>query len=178
MHRIPPRLEMLMDMPPPAKDVQVKNAWNQDDRSYNIFVKEDDKLTFHRHPVAQSTDCIRGKVGYERGLHLFEITWSTRQRGTHAVVGVSTGNKTAFRAINGLIFKILIILAEAPIHSVGYQSLVGNNEHSWGWDLGRNKVYHNSKVHPGITYPSNLKHDETFVVPDKFLGKNLKKIFF
>ena len=63
-----------------------------EDRSYNIFVKEDDKLTFHRHPVAQSTDCIRGKVGYERGLHLFEITWSTRQRGTHAVVGVSTGN--------------------------------------------------------------------------------------
>ena len=60
-------------------------------RSYNIFVKEDDKLTFHRHPVAQSTDCIRGRVGYERGLHLFEITWPTRQRGTHAVVGVSTG---------------------------------------------------------------------------------------
>ena len=60
-------------------------------RSYNIFVKDDDKLTFHRHPVAQSTDCIRGRVGYERGLHLFEITWPTRQRGTHAVVGVSTG---------------------------------------------------------------------------------------
>jgi len=149
MHRIPPRLEMLMDMPPPSKEVQLKHAWNQDDRSYNIFVKEDDKLTFHRHPVAQSTDCIRAKVGYERGLHLFEITWSTRQRGTHAVVGVST--------------------AEAPIHSVGYQSLVGNNEHSWGWDLGRNKVYHNSKVNPGVTYPPNLKHDETFVVPDKFL---------
>lgn len=151
MHRIPPRLEMLMDMPPPSKEVQLKHAWNQDDRSYNIFVKEDDKLTFHRHPVAQSTDCIRAKVGYERGLHLFEITWSTRQRGTHAVVGVSTGE------------------TEAPIHSVGYQSLVGNNEHSWGWDLGRNKVYHNSKVNPGVTYPPNLKHDETFVVPDKFL---------
>jgi len=148
-HRIPPRLEMLMDMPSVSKDVQVKHAWNPDDRSYNIFVKEDDKLTFHRHPVAQSTDCIRAKVGYERGLHLFEITWSTRQRGTHAVVGVST--------------------AEAPIHSVGYQSLVGNNEHSWGWDLGRNKVYHNSKQNPGVTYPANLKHDETFVVPDKFL---------
>ena len=62
-----------------------------DFRSYNIFVKDDDKLTFHRHPVAQSTDCIRGMVGYERGLHVFEINWSTRQRGTHAVVGVSTG---------------------------------------------------------------------------------------
>ena len=60
-------------------------------RSYNIFVKDDDKLTFHRHPVAQSTDCIRGMVGYERGLHVFELNWSTRQRGTHAVVGVSTG---------------------------------------------------------------------------------------
>jgi len=59
-------------------------------RSYNIFVKEDDKLTFHRHPVAQSTDCIRGKVGYERGIHLFELTWPNRQRGTHAVVGFST----------------------------------------------------------------------------------------
>jgi SPRY domain-containing SOCS box protein 1/4 len=139
---------MLLDMPPVPRDIQVKHAWNQDDRSYNIFVKEDDKLTFHRHPVAQSTDCIRSKVGYERGLHVFEITWSTRQRGTHAVVGVST--------------------VEAPVHSVGYQSLVGSNEHSWGWDLGRNKVYHNSKNNPGVTYPANLKHDESFVVPDKF----------
>ena len=60
---------------------------------------------------------------------------------------------------------------EAPVHSVGYQSLVGSNEHSWGWDLGRNKVYHNSKNNPGVTYPANLKHDESFVVPDKFQGK-------
>ena len=60
-------------------------------RSFNIFVKEDDPMTFHRHPVAQSTDCIRGKVGYDRGLHVFELTWPNRQRGTHAVVGFSTG---------------------------------------------------------------------------------------
>ena len=33
-----------------------------EDRSLNIFVKEEDKLTFHRHPVAQSTDCIRSKA--------------------------------------------------------------------------------------------------------------------
>jgi hypothetical protein len=69
-----------------------------------------DKLTFHRHPVAQSTDCIRGKVGYTRGLHVWEIVWSTRQRGTHAVVGVAT--------------------AESPLHCVGYQSLVGSNGES------------------------------------------------
>ena len=39
-----------------------QNAWNPDDRSLNVYVKQDDRLTFHRHPVAQSTDCIRGKV--------------------------------------------------------------------------------------------------------------------
>ena len=63
-----------------------------DSRSYNLFLKEGDQLTLHRHPVAQSTDAIRGRVGYERGLHLFEVTWPSCQRGTHAVVGVGTGN--------------------------------------------------------------------------------------
>lgn len=83
-------------------------------------------------------------------MHVWELFWSTRQRGTHAVVGVAT--------------------AEAPLHSVGYQSLVGNNEQSWGWDLGRNKLLHDSKNNTGITYPALLKSDETFIVPDKFLG--------
>jgi len=50
--------------------------------------------------MAQSTDCIRGKAGYTKGLHVWEIHWSTRQRGTHAVVGVAT--------------------AEGPFNSVGY----------------------------------------------------------
>lgn len=147
--KMPARLEMLLDMPTVSRETQVKHAWNSEDRSLNIFVKEDDKLTFHRHPVAQSTDCIRAKVGYERGLHVFELCWSTRQRGTHAVVGVAT--------------------IDAPLHSVGYQSLIGNNEHSWGWDLGRNKTYHDSKNQTGETYPRALASEETFVVPDKFL---------
>ena len=53
-----------------------------------------------------------------------------------------------------------------------FQSLIGNNEHSWGWDLGRNKVYHESKNRSGEsgeTYSRQLTQDETFVVPDKFL---------
>lgn len=53
----PARLDVLLDMPPVARDVQIKHSWNADDRSLNVFVKEDDKFTFHRHPVAQSTDC-------------------------------------------------------------------------------------------------------------------------
>ncbi|CAD6996952.1 unnamed protein product [Ceratitis capitata] len=143
----PTRLDILLDMPPASKEVQLKHSWNSEDRSLNIFVKEDDKLTFHRHPVAQSTDCIRGKVGLTKGLHIWEIYWPTRQRGTHAVVGVAT--------------------SEAPLHSVGYQSLVGLSDQSWGWDLGRNKLYHDSKNCAGITYPAILKNDEAFLVPDK-----------
>lgn len=148
-HQRPGRLDIILDMPPASRETQVKHAWNGEDRSLNIFVKDDDKLTFHRHPVAQSTDCIRGRVGFTKGFHIWEVHWSARQRGTHAVVGVGT--------------------IDAPLHSVGYQSLVGSNDQSWGWDLGRNRLYHNSKNNTGLTYPTLLKPDETFVVPDKFL---------
>ncbi|XP_034834795.1 protein gustavus isoform X1 [Maniola hyperantus] len=147
----PARLDALLDAPPAHVDTQIKHAWNPDDRSLNIFVKEEDALTFHRHPVAQSTDCIRGRVGYSRGLHCWEVVWPARQRGTHAVVGVAT--------------------AHAPLHSVGYQSLVGATDQSWGWDLGRNKVYHNAKGtgSSGATYPALLRPDEQFLVPDRLL---------
>ncbi len=140
------RLELLLDMPAVSRETMVANSWNADDRSLNIYVKDEDALTFHRHPVAQSTDCIRSRVGYERGLHLFELTWPTQQRGTHAVVGVATG--------------------DAPLHSVGYQSLIGNNNKTWGWDLGRNKAYHDSNNSPGVVYPASLASDETFQVRD------------
>lgn len=145
----PTRLDLLLDMPPVAYDVQLRHSWNNNDRSLNVFVKEDDKLIFHRHPVAQSTDAIRGKVGYTRGLHVWQITWAMRQRGTHAVVGVAT--------------------ADAPLHSVGYTTLVGNNHESWGWDLGRNRLYHDGKNQPSKSYPAFLEPDETFIVPDSFL---------
>ena len=130
---LPVRVEMALDRPAAEKPEQITHAWNNDDRSLNIFVKENDPLSFHRHPVAQSTDSIRGKQSYSTGLHIFEITWPSRQHGTHAVVGVAT--------------------KDAPLHSAGYQSLVGSNVHSWGWDLGRCKAYHNSDSVPGVQYP-------------------------
>lgn len=82
----PSRLDTILDMPPVPYDVQVKHSWNPDDRSLNIFVKEEDPFTLHRHPVAQSTDCIRGRIGYTKGLHVFQIHWNVRQRGTHSVM--------------------------------------------------------------------------------------------
>ncbi len=103
---------------------------------------------------------------------------NTRQRGTHAVVGVGTLN--------------------APLHCPGYQALVGMTQDSWGWDLGRNKLYHKgiSSAYAATQYPSNTsgllsspspamadpadalnnngiaystKSDDCFIVPDKFL---------
>lgn len=145
----PARLHNLLEMPPCAIDLAVKHAWNNEDRSLNVFVKESDKLTLHRHPVAQSTDCIRGKQVYTRGLHVWEVHWPSQQRGTHAVIGVST--------------------SQAALHCNGYQSLVGVDKESWGWDLGRNKLYHDYKNEPSISYPANLGPDETFLIPDKFL---------
>jgi SPRY domain-containing SOCS box protein 1/4 len=165
----PSRLDVILSMPPTDRTTMEMHAWNADDRSLNIFVKDDDKLTFHRHPVAQSTDCIRGKVGYTRGFHVWEITWSTRQRGTHAVVGIASSS--------------------AALHAVGYTSLIGSTSDSYGWDLSksnvivvvtysslvRNKCYHDSKNQPGWTYPTPSAvgggtNDETnFVVPDTFI---------
>jgi len=147
--KLPSRLEILLDQPRSDYETQVKHSWNTEDRSLNIYVKNEDPLTFHRHPVAQSTDCIRSKMGYSTGLHVFELNWPSQQRGTHAVVGLGT--------------------LDAPLHSVGYQSLIGNNDQTWGWDLGRNKAYHDSNNKAGSTYPACLAPDETFQVPDKFL---------
>lgn len=62
---------------------------------------------------------------------------------------------------------------ELSLHYIVYylQSLVGSNDQSWGWDLGRNKLYHDSKnTASGTTYPALLKPDENFVVPDTFQG--------
>ena len=129
---------------------EVEHAWNANDRSKNISIKKEDPLTLLREPVAQSTDCIRGRVGFTQGLHVWQLKWATRQRGTHAVVGVATST--------------------APLHATGYKPLVGSNDQSWGWDLGRNILYHDSKNFPTETYPSFLKSDDLFSVADSFYG--------
>ena len=54
---MPARLEMLLDTPPVPYEVASQHAWNKEDRSLNIFIKENDEFTFHRyvrgtHPVS------------------------------------------------------------------------------------------------------------------------------
>ncbi|CAJ0957580.1 unnamed protein product, partial [Mesorhabditis belari] len=147
----PPRFDVILSQKPPEISIQEQHAWNPDDRSLNIFVRDDDKFTFHRHPVAQSTDCIRGKAGYSKGFHVWQLEWPQRQRGTHAVVGVGT--------------------KAAALHAVGYTSLIGTNDQSYGWDLTRNECHHDSKHCSPWAYPVGLgsrQRDEEFIVPDKF----------
>ena len=150
----PSRLDLLLDLPPVSEQIQKDYGWNEDDRSLNIFVLEDDPRVVHRHPVAQSTDCVRGRVGYKSGLHVWEIKWPLRQRGTHAVVGVAT--------------------SEAALHTNGYQPLVGSTPDSWGWDLGRNVLYHDLKPSgndPYYTYGRVYEHQfaYNFVAPETIL---------
>ena len=94
-----------------------KYAWDPEDHSINIEVKEDDCFTLFRHPVAQTTDAIRGKVGFSRGFHVFKFTWDHRNRGTNAVIGVGT--------------------KDAPVQHAGYISLVGRTADGYGWDLSK-----------------------------------------
>ena len=49
-----------------------------------------------------------------------------------------------------------ICCRDAPLHTAGYTSLVGSNQHSWGWDLGRCRAFHNTEKEPGRQYPGRL----------------------
>lgn len=58
----PYKFDVILQLALPSTEEMERHSWNPDDRSLNIYVKDEDRLTLHRHPVAQSTDCIRGKV--------------------------------------------------------------------------------------------------------------------
>ncbi|XP_061061664.1 SPRY domain-containing SOCS box protein 2 isoform X2 [Eubalaena glacialis] len=143
----PEGLEELLSAPPPDLGAQRRHGWNPKDCSENIEVKEGG-LCFERRPVAQSTDGARGKRGYSRGLHAWEISWPREQRGTHAVVGVAT--------------------ALAPLQADHYAALLGSNSESWGWDLGRGKLYHQSKGPEAPRYPAGPQ-GEQLEVPERLL---------
>lgn len=146
----PPRLDLLLDLPQTDHEAEERHGWNPTDLSPNMFIKDDDALTVHRHPVPMSTDGVRGRTGFSCGLHVWEINWTSWHRGTSAVVGVGTDR--------------------APLHGIGYQPLVGSNSESWGWDIRQNKLYHNSRNKPVGTYPTFVSETGTgFTVKDKFL---------
>ncbi|XP_077291765.1 F-box synaptic protein isoform X2 [Arctopsyche grandis] len=100
------------------------NSWNPNDCSRNVYIKSNG-FTLHRNPVAQSTDACRGKLGYRRGRHAWEVMWEG-PLGTVAVVGITT--------------------KDASLQCPGYVALLGSNQHSWGWNLVENHLLHNGEV--------------------------------
>ena len=55
---------------------------------------------------------------------------------------------------------------DAPLHTAGYTSLVGSNQHSWGWDLGRCRAFHNTEKEPGRQYPGRLQFSLKYFSPN------------
>ena len=133
---------------PVESTIQQDHGWNKDDKSPNLFVKEENNLTVYRHPVVQSTDGIRGRVGYSRGFHCWKIKWDTKKRGTHAVLGICT--------------------AEAPLTHKKYCSLIGMNNESWGWDITQSKLFHgeDSIKRNNKDYPRVSKTFKSFAIPE------------
>lgn len=90
------------------------------------------------------------------GVHMWEILWDDKERGTNAGVGVAT--------------------KDAPLHADHYMTLVGNDEHSWGWNLKTSRLVHRTaEGHANPMYPSWLESSEIYPVPSKFLSKYIRE---
>ncbi|KAM6967456.1 SPRY domain-containing SOCS box protein 2 [Aplochiton taeniatus] len=75
-----------------------------------------------RTPVQQSSDAVRAERGEKSGMHVWEVLWSPTQRGSHAVIGMTTKN--------------------CLLQASGYSALVGKDSESWGWELTTNRLWH------------------------------------
>lgn len=111
---------------------QIIHSWHPTDHSKNVYIKDDDPLTFYRRPALRSTDAIRGRCGYTHGYHAWKLKWLT-PRGSHAVAGVGT--------------------KEAMLHCKGYTTLVEQDTQAWGWDIS-NKISYSSGRKSLTCYPS------------------------
>lgn len=92
--------------------------------SKNMYILSNG-FTVHRRPIAQSSDMARGKVGFSDGVHHWIVRWESKNLGSNAGVGVCTKN--------------------AKLHGEGYYTLVGEDNHSWGWDIVRMVLRHEGK---------------------------------
>lgn len=121
-----------------------------------------------RSPAELSSDGVRAEAGVKSGLHVWELMWSPKHRGSHAVMGVSR--------------------QDCPLQDSGYKVLVGGDTQSWGWELKTNQLWHGGQTldcYPGkkrrrclsqaasVSKPqsiSSVKEAETpFLIPERVL---------
>lgn len=107
-----------------SKVLAYECAWSDSDHSENVYLKGD-SLTFHRKPVAQSTDAIRSKHGFLRGVHYYIVTFHGPKFGSAALVGVCSKNM--------------------EMQVKGYVPLLGESPHAWAWDISKQVLRHNSQ---------------------------------
>lgn len=122
-----------------AKLRALAHAWNPADCSRNMYIKANG-LTLHRNPVAQSTDAARGKVGYRRGRHCWEVWWEG-PLGTVSMVGVCTRDQC--------------------MQASGYIPLLGSSCHSWGWNLVENQLVHDGESQGSYPLHNNAPKYQT-----------------
>ncbi|KAA0706445.1 SPRY domain-containing SOCS box protein 1 [Triplophysa tibetana] len=119
----PIRLAVLLDTPPVAHG-NPRSQWSQTHISPNLKMCPSG-VCVSRDRVEQSSDAVRAAGGVATGLHIWEVLWEARHRGSHALLGVST--------------------RECPLHASGYTALIGGNSCSWGWELTTGQLWHDGK---------------------------------
>ncbi|XP_067303224.1 SPRY domain-containing SOCS box protein 4 isoform X2 [Pseudorasbora parva] len=140
----PIRLAVLLDTPPVAPG-HPRSKWSLTHLSPNLQVCPSGGRV-RRACVEQSSDAVRGGVGVEAGLHVWEVLWEEQHRGSHALLGVSTH--------------------KCPLQASGYTALIGGDSCSWGWELSSNQLWHDGKRR-GL-YPEGGATD-VLSVPDRVL---------
>ncbi|XP_067227618.1 SPRY domain-containing SOCS box protein 2 [Chanodichthys erythropterus] len=119
----PIRLAVLLDTPPVAPG-NPRSQWSPTHLSPNLQLCPSGGRV-RRGRVEQSSDAVRGAVGAVTGLHIWEVLWEEQQRGSHALLGVSTH--------------------KCPLQVSGYTALIGGHSCSWGWELSTNQLWHDGK---------------------------------
>uniref|UniRef100_A0A4W4FEB6 B30.2/SPRY domain-containing protein n=1 Tax=Electrophorus electricus TaxID=8005 RepID=A0A4W4FEB6_ELEEL len=168
---VPPvRLAILLDMPPVAPG-DLRSQWSPTHRSPNLCVCASG-TSVCRPRVERSSDAAQSAVGVSTGLHVWQICWEEGQRGSHALVGVSTG-------------KCLLQMS-------GYTALVGGDSCSWGWELSTCQLWHGGEkvgMYPAGGARQSLKVPERvlvvvdadagmlgYVIGDCFLGEAFRDL--
>ncbi|XP_051517023.1 SPRY domain-containing SOCS box protein 2 [Myxocyprinus asiaticus] len=140
----PIRLAVLLDTPPVAPG-HPRSQWSSTHLSDNLRVCPSGGCV-SRARVEQSSDAVRAVVGVTNGMHIWEMLWEEQQRGSHALLGVSSH--------------------KCPLQASGYTVLIGSDTCSWGWELSTNQLWHDGKE--AGQYPEGGA-TEVLKVPDRIL---------
>ncbi|XP_068998939.1 SPRY domain-containing SOCS box protein 1 isoform X1 [Embiotoca jacksoni] len=105
----------------PVSPGDSRSHWSSVQRSPH-FLLSPCKQEVTRSPAELSSDGARAEMGVKNGLHVWEVMWCPKHRGSHAVLGISR--------------------QDCPLQASGYNVLVGGDSGSWGWELKTNQLWH------------------------------------